>query len=60
MAILPILELGPWARVISMFSLNVLKKLRGLNQRANYTKRPPLVGEVGANILRIEGVKWSA
>jgi hypothetical protein len=36
-------------------------KLRGLRTRANYsTDRPPLIGEVSANFLRIKGATWSA
>jgi hypothetical protein len=34
-------------------------KLRGFSPPIP-TERPPLVGEVNANILRIEGVAWSA
>jgi hypothetical protein len=31
-----------------------------LRKRTILTERPPLVGEVSANLLRIEGVAWSA
>jgi hypothetical protein len=31
-----------------------------VHKRTMLTERPPLVGEVSANILRIEGVAWSA
>jgi hypothetical protein len=31
-----------------------------VRQRTIPTDRPPLVGEVSANFLRIEGVAWSA
>jgi hypothetical protein len=38
-----------------------LTKLRCLSPRANYTtERAPLVGEVSANFLRIEGATWPA
>jgi hypothetical protein len=34
-------------------------KLRGLVRKRNIpTERPPLVGEVSANLLRVEGVAW--
>jgi hypothetical protein len=33
-------------------------KLHGLSPRANYTEGPPLVSEVIANFLRIEGATW--
>jgi hypothetical protein len=28
--------------------------------QANYTERPPLVDEVCANFLRLDGIAWSA
>jgi hypothetical protein len=31
-----------------------------VRKRTIPTERPPLVGEVSANILRVEGVAWSA
>jgi hypothetical protein len=31
-----------------------------VRKRTITTERPPLVGEVSANFLRIEGVAWSA
>jgi hypothetical protein len=31
-----------------------------VREQAIPTERPPLVGEVSANFLRIEGVAWSA
>jgi hypothetical protein len=31
------------------------KKLRGLSPRANYTERPPLVGEVSGNFCGVRG-----
>jgi predicted membrane-bound dolichyl-phosphate-mannose-protein mannosyltransferase len=31
-----------------------------VRERTIQTERPPLVGEVIANFLRIEGAKWSA
>jgi hypothetical protein len=31
-----------------------------VRERTTPTERPPLVGEVSANFLRIEGVAWSA
>jgi hypothetical protein len=42
------------------FMLCWKKKLRCLSPRANYTERPPLVGEYSANFLWIEGATWSA
>jgi hypothetical protein len=31
-----------------------------IRKRTIATERPPLVGEVSANILRVEGIEWSA
>jgi hypothetical protein len=31
-----------------------------VRKRTTPTKRPPLVGKVSANLLRVEGVAWSA
>jgi hypothetical protein len=37
-----------------------LKSVALVRERTIPTERPPLVSEVSANILRIEGVAWSA
>jgi hypothetical protein len=36
---------------------NTLKKLRGLSPQANYTERPPLVGEVSVNFFADRGCR---
>jgi hypothetical protein len=42
-------------------NIKVIKKLHGLSPQATVpTERPPLVSEVSANFLRIEGATWSA
>jgi hypothetical protein len=43
--------------VISVIELNSVALVR---ERTIPTERPPLVGEVSVNFLRIEGVTWSA
>jgi hypothetical protein len=42
---------------VPKFKLNFVALVR---ERTIPTERPPLVGEVNANFLRIEGVAWSA
>jgi hypothetical protein len=37
-----------------------LNSVAVVRKRTIPTKRPPLVGEVSANSLRVEGVAWSA
>jgi hypothetical protein len=43
----------------SVYILSTRNILRGLSQLANYTERPPLVGELSASYFRIEGATWS-
>jgi hypothetical protein len=45
-----------WSKRVNYKQTN----LRGLSPRANYIERPPLVGEVSANVSRIENGTWSA
>jgi hypothetical protein len=49
-----IISLTP-QRYLSIAVVNQTNKLRGLSPQANYTDRPPPVGEVSANFLQIEG-----
>jgi hypothetical protein len=48
---------------IAQIELKLKKKLNSVTvvrNRTILTERPPLVGEVSANFLRVEGVAWSA
>jgi hypothetical protein len=39
-------------------SMKLLNSMDLVGERTMPTERPPLVGEVSANFLRIEGVTW--
>jgi hypothetical protein len=41
-------------------ALTKLNSVALVRKRTIPTDRPPLVGEVSANLLRVEGVAWSA
>jgi hypothetical protein len=45
--------------LLPMTSLKKLNSMVWVRERTIPTERPPLVGEVGANFLRIEGATWS-
>jgi hypothetical protein len=49
-----------WSCILNSIELTLKLNSVAFSPQANYTERPPLVGEVRANFLRIEGVAWSA
>jgi hypothetical protein len=49
-----------FARVVSKLKKKKLNSMVRVRERTTPTERPPLVGEVIANFLRIECATWSA
>jgi hypothetical protein len=55
-----IVNLQNLLNIMSIYNKTKLNSIVWARDRTIPTKRPPLVGEVIANFLRIEGATWSA